>query len=56
MSLLMFYFEKEELFPNVILNEGVERQVYDNRFGVLSSLPFPKFKTYDEYLGERTNA
>lgn len=53
MQQLFFYFEKEGVIANIIQNHNVERQVYDNRFGVLASLPFPKYKEYDEFVAER---
>ena len=51
MQQLFTHFEREGLIKNAI--EGVEKNVYDNRFGIFASLPFPRYKTYDEYLVEK---
>lgn len=51
MQQLFTHFEREGLFKNVI--EHVEKNVYENRFGIFATLPFPRFKTYDEYLVEK---
>lgn len=51
MEQLFVHFEKEGLFKNVI--EHVEKNVYDNRFGIFASLPFPRYKTFDEYQVEK---
>ena len=52
----MHYFEHKKMFVNVIDRENVERQVYENRFGVLQSVPFPRFKSYEEFQNERVQA
>jgi hypothetical protein len=56
MTLMMHYFEQKKLFVNVIDREGVEKQVYENRFGVMQAIPFPRFKSYDEFQNERIQA
>lgn len=43
------YCMKNNLITNVIEREGVERQVYENRFGIFRALQFPKYITYEEY-------
>ncbi|TNV82654.1 hypothetical protein FGO68_gene7836 [Halteria grandinella] len=53
MEHLFFFFEREGIIVNIIDKQGVEKQVYDNRFGVLAELPFPKYKDYDEFVHER---
>ncbi len=40
---------KTKIIENVIEREGVERQVYENRFGVFAHVPFPRYVTYDIY-------
>lgn len=56
MTLLMIYYEKQGLYHNVIYNENVEKQVYENRFGVFLSVPFPRYRTFDEFCIDRSNA
>jgi hypothetical protein len=56
MSLMMHYFENKKMFVNVIDRENVEKQVYENRFGVFQSVPFPRFKSYEEFQNERIQA
>ena len=53
MTMLMIYFEKEGIFPNIIEQRGVEKQVYENRFGVFTTLQFPRFKSYEDFVTER---
>ena len=54
MTMLMLYFDSLGIVPNTL--GGGERQVYENRFGMFAILPFPRFKTYDEYTSERGQA
>lgn len=56
MSLMMHYFEHKKMFVNIIDREGVEKQVYENRFSVFNIIPFPRYKSYDEFLNERFQA
>ena len=51
MQQLLTHFEREDLIKNPI--EHVEKNVYDNRFGIFASLPFPRFKTFEEYQVEK---
>jgi hypothetical protein len=48
---LFVHFEREGVFKNVI--QEVEKNVYDNRFGIFTGVPFPRYKTYDEFLAEK---
>ena len=52
----MIYFENNGLYQNVIQNENVEKQVYENRFGIFMSVPFPRYRSYDEFSIDRANA
>ncbi len=56
MTLMMHYFEHKKMFVNVIDRENVEKQVYENRLGVMQAIPFPKFKSYEEFQNERIQA
>ena len=49
MTLMAAFCMKNGLIENVIEREGVEKQVYENRFGVFKALQFPKYITYEEY-------
>jgi hypothetical protein len=53
MQALSFYLEAIGVVPNIIADKGVEKYVYNNRFGMFSTLAFPKFKDYDEFVIER---
>ena len=56
MMLMMHYFENKKMFVNVIARENVEKQVYENRFGIMKAIPFPRFKSYDEFQNEKIQA
>ena len=56
MSLMMHYFENKKMFVNIIDREGIEKQVYENRFNVFNLIPFPRYKSYDEFQNERHQA
>ena len=56
MQFLFIYFEKEGIVKNIIQQEGVEKQVYESRFGILSGVPFPRYRTYDEFIVETRKA
>lgn len=55
MELLFCYLEKIGVVTNIISRENVERNVYENRFGVFGSLPFPRYKSFDDFQNERAN-
>ena len=56
MTLMMHYFEKKKCFVNIIERENVEKQVYENRFGFMQAIPFPRFKSYEEFQNEKIQA
>ena len=54
MFLMMIHFEREGLIgENPLVKENVEKQVYENRFGLLSRVPFPRYRSFEEYQNER---
>lgn len=46
--------QKLGVIPKTLETQGVEKNVYENRFGAFSSLPFPKYVSY-EIFKEQTN-
>ncbi len=49
MFLMMIQFERDGLISNPVAKEGVEKQVYENRFGVLAAVQFPRYRTFEEF-------
>lgn len=40
---------KQGIIENVLEKQGIEKQVYDNRFGIFANIPFPKYIPYEGY-------
>ncbi|CDW89048.1 n-alpha-acetyltransferase auxiliary subunit [Stylonychia lemnae] len=55
MTLLAAYAMKQGLVKNIIAQEGVEKQVYEQRFGVFATMQFPRYISYEEYKANLEN-
>lgn len=51
--LMMLHFEREGLIINPVAIEKVEKNVYENRFGVFSAVQFPRYRPFEEFQNER---
>ncbi len=49
MTLLISQALRQGAITNVIDREGVEKQVYDHRFGLFQKVPFPQYIPYEQY-------
>jgi hypothetical protein len=49
MTIFAIHCLKEGIISNIIGNEGVEKSVYENRFGQFAAIPFPRYLSYQEY-------
>ena len=49
MTLFTLTCVREGVIENVLEREHVEKQVYDNRFGVFAQIPFPNYVDYATY-------
>lgn len=49
LATFMFACMKQGIIANVFQQEGVEKQVYENRFGLFSVMMFPKYVNFEAY-------